>query len=133
MKKGAQRRNVSGRRLIVAWLALLALLGQALIPGAAMAHTRAGGSRTVELCTREGLKTITVEAPAPSKPKGFAGLPCIQCVMACVTAMTPTAPTLSIPVRYVAYPATFTVLAPKGTPGARAPPRPPGQGPPALV
>lgn len=136
MTAGATARRRRGRAW-PAWLAVVALLVQALIPAAALAHARAGDPVQITLCTREGLKLVTVDAGAGkaaaaspiSKPKGFAGLPCLECVMACCAAVETTAPDAAAPVRYAAPAFVLTPFALVGTPGARAPPRPPSQGP----
>jgi hypothetical protein len=114
-------------RALAALVAVFALMVQALVPAAAMAATPDASGRTV-ICTQDGTATVSFGGQ-PSKPKGFAGMPCQDCLAAAL-AVTQT-PELAIqPVIYVAArvehaPARRTI-----EPRARAPPRPPGQGPP---
>jgi hypothetical protein len=116
------------RRALAALLGMLAIMVQALIPSAAMAAQQ-GSGETLQICTAMGLQTIKVDGGS-QKPKGFAGLPCQDCLAAA------TAVVLPVPqpaVLRVAYATAFVPdvpraeLAPRA---ARAPPRPPGQGPP---
>lgn len=120
----------SARRppLAAALLAVLAVMVQALIPSAAMA-AQAGGGETIQICTAMGLQTIKVDGGA-TQQKGFAGLPCQDC-LAAATAVVMPAPQ-PVVVR-VAYATAFVIDAPRAElapRSARAPPRPPGQGPP---
>jgi len=63
--------------------------------------------------------------------KGFAGLPCHDCLAATMAAVA--APELAVvPVAYAAAEVRHEAPAPRLQPRARAPPRPPGQGPPSL-
>jgi hypothetical protein len=113
----------------IALLAMLALLVQALIPAAAMAHDAAGQS--VVICTADGAKAVDVAGDVIGKkdPKGFGGLPCAQCVAVALATTTP--PDIAVaPVLYSARIAPAPHAALTGVALARAPPRPPGQGPP---
>ncbi|WP_029908988.1 DUF2946 family protein [Caulobacter sp. UNC358MFTsu5.1] len=118
----------------IALLAMLALLVQALMPAAAMAHDAAGQS--VMICTADGAKVEQVagdvigkKAPAPDSKGGFAGLPCAQCLAVALATTTP--PDVAVaPVLYGVHVAPAPVAALTGVALARAPPRPPGQGPP---
>jgi hypothetical protein len=118
--------------LIAAALAALALFVQALIPAAAIAHdTAGGGGLTMSICTGEGLKTVTVGGEAPAG-KPFMGLHCTACAFANFAAVPE--PDLGLSARPVRYAAHRIVFQPERTfaaAQARAPPRPPGQGPPA--
>lgn len=114
----------------IALLAMLALLVQALMPAAAMAHDAAGQS--VMICTADGAKVAQVAGDVIGKkdPKGFAGLPCAQCLAVALATTTP--PDIAVaPVLYAARIAAPPHAALTGVALARAPPRPPGQGPPA--
>lgn len=126
------RRKSSGSSLAVALLAMLALLVQALIPAAAMAHDARDNGSAIVICTVDGAKLIKVggdTAPA----KGFAGFSCSQCVGASLATVTPEPAPTVVSVRYTAR-IEVAVVRILGTRGhARAPPRPPGQGPPALL
>lgn len=125
----AQSRDKSRTTWPIALLAMLALLVQALIPAAAMAHDAAGQS--VMICTADGAKVEQVSGDVIGKkdPKGFAGLPCAQCLA--VALATTTAPDVAVaPVLYGVHVAPAPVAALTGVALARAPPRPPGQGPP---
>jgi hypothetical protein len=123
------RRGQSGTTWPIALLAMLALLVQSLIPAAAMAH-EAGTGQSFVICTVDGAKTVTIDGQAPAPKKGFAGLPCYQCVAASL-AVTDTPDSLvSLPVLYAARVEIAPPMARRGMAPARAPPRPPGQGPP---
>jgi hypothetical protein len=117
----------------IALLAMLALLVQALIPAAAMAHDAAGQS--VVICTADGARSVEVANGAlgdvigKKDSKGFAGLPCAQCVAVSLATTTP--PDVAVaPVLYAARLEAAPHAALTGVALARAPPRPPGQGPP---
>ena len=113
----------------IALLAMLALLVQALIPAAAMAHDAAGQS--VMICTADGAKVEQVSGDVIGKkdPKGFAGLPCAQCVAVSLAVTTPPDVTVA-PVLYAVRITPAPRAALTGVALARAPPRPPSQGPP---
>jgi len=113
----------------IALLAMLALLAQALMPAAAMAHDAAGQS--VVICTADGAKSVQLAGDVIGKtdPKGFAGLACAQCVAVSLATTTP--PDIAVaPVLYAARIEATPRAALTGVALARAPPRPPGQGPP---
>jgi hypothetical protein len=113
----------------IALLAMLAVLVQALMPAAAMAHDAAGQS--VLICTADGAKSVEVAGDVIGKkdPKGFGGLPCAQCVAVALATTTP--PDIAVaPVLYSARIQAAPRAALTGVALARAPPRPPGQGPP---
>jgi len=115
----------------IALLAMLALLVQALMPAAAMAQDAAGQS--VVICTTDGAKSVQLAGDVvgkqdPSKG-GFAGLACAQCVAVSLATTTP--PDVAVaPVLYSARIEAAPRAALTGVALARAPPRPPGQGPP---
>lgn len=127
MQIGTHRGRSQRRTPFAVLFAVAALLIQALLPAAALAAESRGGLR-VELCTPEGAKTVVLDQDGQVQ-KGFAGLPCHDCLGATLAAATP--PTLSIvPIAYVAdriVQAATVEVVPRG---ARAPLRPPGQGPP---
>jgi len=118
------------RRALAALLAVFALMVQALIPGAAMA-ARPGPAATMVICTASGTETVTADGkPAAPHKQAFGGMPCQDCLAAAMAVVAP-APAPSVqPVAYaiarVEHAPVRSVLAPR----ARAPPRPPGQGPP---
>lgn len=125
--RGMRAISTTLQRRAVTLAAVLVFAFQALLPGAAMAASMASATQAV-ICTPQGAKTILVsEDGAPEK--GFAGLPCSDCLTA-ATAFIAAPELQALP---VAYP---TVFAPgerhsrEPAPRARAPPRPPGQGPP---
>jgi hypothetical protein len=110
--------------------AILALFAQAVLPAAAMAAESLGGAQ-VELCTEDGAKIVVIGADGQVRDKGFAGLPCHDCLAATLAVVV--TPELAVaPVAYEGVVIRHEVLAPKLQPRARAPPRPPGQGPPSL-
>jgi lysylphosphatidylglycerol synthetase-like protein (DUF2156 family) len=113
----------------IALLAMLALLVQALMPAAAMAHDAAG--QAVMICTADGAKSVQVAGDVIGKKdsKGFAGLACAQCVAVALATTTP--PDVAVaPVLYAVRLKPAPRAALTGVALARAPPRPPGQGPP---
>ncbi|MFO1013230.1 MAG: DUF2946 domain-containing protein [Caulobacteraceae bacterium] len=109
-------------------LAVLALATELLIPAAA-AQAHVTGPQIV-ICTLQGAKTVSLDHQ--DHDGGFAGLKCHQCVAASLASVTEEPPALAVRVTY-ATPASLTPRADAGPPlGARAPPRPLGQGPPDL-
>jgi hypothetical protein len=118
------------RRALAALLAVFALLVQSLIPAAAVA-AQPGGAGALVICTASGTQTITPDGKpvSPAPRKGFGGMPCQDCLASAlaVVAVPP------VTVERVAYQAARVEHAPVRSvfaPCARAPPRPPGQGPP---
>jgi len=113
-------------RALAGLLAVFALVVQAMIPSIAMARPDPSGALVI--CTASGTQIIAQHG-RPTPHKGVAGMPCQDCLaaaMACVIT-----PELAVqPVAYTAdridHAPVMTLL----TPRARAPPRPPGQGPP---
>jgi hypothetical protein len=115
------------RRALAVLMAVFALMVQALVPAAAMAAAP-GPSGMMVICTGTGVATVSDQAP-PSKPKGFAGMPCQDCLAAALAVTQ--LPALAI--QPVIYAVARIERAPAERliePRARAPPRPPGQGPP---
>ena len=128
-RKDSSARRAVGARL-AAWLGMLALLVQALLPAAAMAATsRASSGETIAICTVEGVRTVTL-GEHEKGGKSFAGLPCHDCLAASCAALPAREPQID----RVAY-ARLVVERPRELAWApklaRPPPRPPGQGPPA--
>lgn len=117
------------RRAIAALLAVFALLVQALIPTAAMAAGPDAAAAII--CTATGTQTLATDGkPAAPHKRDFGGMPCQDCLAAALAVVAPApAPTVQ-PVAYaiarIEHAPVRSVLAPR----ARAPPRPPGQGPP---
>jgi len=129
---GRQRQRSNrpeGLRPIAAAFAVFALLIQALLPSAAMAAQSAGAPMVV--CTIDGAKALHVQPASRQAPKGFAGMPCQDCLAASVVAVAPPllavepASSAFVVVEHRAGPAVRLAL-------ARAPPRPFGQGPPTF-
>ncbi|MDB5435372.1 MAG: hypothetical protein JWR47_1629 [Phenylobacterium sp.] len=120
------RHPAHDRRALAALFAVFALLVQALIPAAAMARPDSSG--TVTICTATGTETIAPHGqPAPHK--GFGGMPCQDCLAAAMAAVV--TPQLAVqPVAYAAERVEHAPVVSLLEPRARAPPRPPGQGPP---
>lgn len=124
------RKKRAARASLGVLAALVALLAQALLPAAAMA-TESLGTVRVELCTETGAKTVVIGADGKERKGGFAGLPCHDCLAATLAVVI--TPELAVaPVAYTAVVVRHVAQAPTLQPRARAPPRPPGQGPPAL-
>jgi hypothetical protein len=113
---------------VAALRAVLAVMVQALFPSAAMAAQAGARGETIMICTAMGLQTVKVDGQG--QKEGFAGLPCQDC-LAAATAVVMPAPQPAV--ARVAYATAYVLAAPRAelTPrSARAPPRPPGQGPP---
>jgi hypothetical protein len=124
-------REMGGRRRgwapTAALLAAFALLVQALAPAAAMAAQARGGDPGMTICTGAGVETISGKGGASHK--GFAGLPCQDCLS--VAQATIATPALAVtPVVHAASPIARPPAVRTTFRMARAPPRPPGQGPP---
>ena len=129
----SRRRAPSGPTLLVALLAAVAVLAQTLVPAIAMARSTTRGE-TIVICTVEGAKLVKVGGDdTPTQDKMFGGFKCGQCVAASLAAVTPDPAATIVPVRYAARieVAIVRVLGVRGH--ARAPPRPPGQGPPVSL
>ena len=112
------------RRAIIALVAVFVLLVQGLFPTFAMAAYGPGG---MPICSEAGQTAGVAGDPAVPSP---AGHQCQHCVCAAPAADPPQAATVAAVAYWIALaPVTET---PRGErPQARAPPRPPGQGPPA--
>lgn len=111
------------RRAMIALLAVFALLVQALIPSVATAATIPADG--LAICSPAGLAAAADGGSAPPP----AAHDCQHCVCPAMTGQPP----LSGSVRPVVYAPAVSPVAdtPRGVrPHARAPPRPPGQGPP---
>ncbi|RAK59838.1 DUF2946 domain-containing protein [Phenylobacterium hankyongense] len=125
---GKQHSGWSGRAPAAALLAVFALLIQALLPAAAMAAQSRSSGETIVICTQMGVQTIKVGEDGKTQ-KGFAGLPCQDCLGA-ATAALPAPEPIALPVAYVVAQVEHTTPIRARPQIARAPPRPPGQGPP---
>ncbi|WP_310542328.1 DUF2946 domain-containing protein [Phenylobacterium sp.] len=127
MEVRAHRGRSRGRTPLAVLFAVAALLIQALLPAASLAAESFGSVR-IEVCTPEGATTLVLDRDGKAQ-KGFAGLPCSDCLAATV-AVTITSALSVVPIAYsaeriVQAPTVEVVLR-----GARALPRPFGQGPP---
>jgi hypothetical protein len=121
------RHPTHDRRALAALLAVLALLVQALIPAAAIARPDASGG--IVICTATGTQTIGSDGKPTVPHKGFGGMPCQDCLAVAMAAVV--APELAVqPVAYAAERVEHAPVTSLVQPRARAPPRPPGQGPP---
>lgn len=110
------------RRAMIAIVAIFALLVQAMLPSFATAAPRQAAD--MPICTEKGLQTAPTDPGLPSTDHV-----CKHCV--CPVPAADSAPVISLPpaacaVQLVAAQPPADV----GVPPARAPPRPPGQGPP---
>lgn len=106
---------------MIALVTVFALFVQALIPAFAMAAPAAAGEMLI--CTPSGLQKGETGAPAPADHA------CKHCL--CPAPASDPPPVVSV--RRIAYAVGLDEPVPKPqrlTPPARAPPRPPGQGPP---
>lgn len=110
------------RRAMIALVAVFALLVQALIPAMASAAPVADGALTI--CTQMGLQAA---------PAGDA-LPADHACQHCLCPAAVSGPPPVVTVERVVHARAASPAAPKShwvSPPARAPPRPPGQGPPS--
>jgi hypothetical protein len=111
------------RRAMIALVAVFVLLVQALVPAFAMAAPAAAGEMLI--CTQMGLQTAPGDTGAPPA----ADHACKHCL--CPAPASDPPPVMSV--RRIAYAVAEAPIAPRSQrliPPARAPPRPPGQGPP---
>lgn len=111
------------RRAMIALVAVFALLVQALIPSLVMAAPGAPGDLLI--CTQMGLQTAPGDGGAPA--------PANHACKHCLCPAPATDPPQAVTIQHVAYVVAIapTALAShRRVPPARAPPRPPGQGPP---
>jgi hypothetical protein len=113
------------RRAMIALVAIFALLAQALIPSIASAAPVGPGQQVI--CTGHGLQAIPTGDPGPTK--GSPARPCEHCVCPPLAAAPPTSAFAVAELSYSRETAPEAVLRDLPPP-ARAPPRPPGQGPP---
>lgn len=121
------------RALLAALAAMLAVFVQVLTPAAAMAHDLRESGSAMVICTADGSKVVIIAedgsvrtAPA----KGFMGLKCSDCVGPTLAVTLGVSAPAIAPVQYAEFVETPVqrVLGVRGH--ARAPPRPPSQGPP---
>jgi hypothetical protein len=126
--RGASPLRTRTARRLAAWLGVVALFVQALLPAAALASDAAGRGPQIVVCSVDGVHTITLGGGGETR-KRFAGLPCHDCLAAAAAAL-PAPEAAMLPVRYAAA-RVEVAAARRPTPQlARPPPRPPGQGPP---
>lgn len=130
MPDGRDRtRQSAGRARLALWLGVLALLVQALLPAAALAaQSRSPGGEQMAICTSVGVRTVAVD-PSEDAKTPFAGLPCQDCLAAAVAALPAPDPAAE-PVAYARARIDHGPERSWAPQLARAPPRPPGQGPP---
>jgi hypothetical protein len=114
------------RRAMVALVAVFVLLVQMLTPTLAVAQPAPGLGEQV-ICTGHGLQTIQTGDAAPTK--GSPAAACDHCVCPPVAA-TPAAVIAPVAFRAFSRHAPPEAISADLPPPARAPPRPPGQGPP---
>lgn len=124
------------RALLAALAAMVAVFVQALTPAAAMAYDLRESGSAIVICTAEGSKVVILNddgSVSTAPAKGFMGLKCSNCVgPTLAVALDAPLPTF-VPVRYSEFVETPVqrVIGVRGH--ARAPPRPPGQGPPYFL
>lgn len=112
------------RRAMIALVAVFALFFQALVPQLAAASAGLGAA---PICAPMTSGTGAGGGSAPASP--LPGHPCQHCVCPAVMASPP--PILTVlAIAYVVERIPFTPAIRTIKPFARAPPRPPGQGPP---
>lgn len=126
-------------RFPVVVAALIALLSQIMTPGSAMA-AEAAMSRGAMACDMPSMAGMSgdmagmhheqAEAPvAHHGGKGFAGLPCQDCLVP-ATAALPASMAAPVPISYATAYIRHVAFVRFRIPPARGPPRPFGQGPP---
>jgi hypothetical protein len=117
------------RTPVAVLVALFAVIIQLMAPSSMMAAEAVRPAETMVVCTSMGIETMSVPMQHESG-KGFAGLPCQDCLGPAVAAL----PASLAPPVAIAYSVTRierSPLARYAVQPARAPPRPPGQGPPS--
>ncbi|RAK57735.1 DUF2946 family protein [Phenylobacterium deserti] len=119
-----------GHTPVAVLLTFLALMIQALLPGAAAA-SQGAGSETMVICGAMGVQTVEVPADPGQGKKSFAGLPCADCLAPSLAALPAPEPAVTTVV-YAAQRVEHDTAPELWPQLARAPPRPPGQGPPTL-
>lgn len=124
------------RALLAAIAAMLAVCVQVLAPSAAMAHDLRESGSTIVICSADGPKVVLIgeDGSVSTAPaKGFMGLKCSHCVGPTLAATLDEPAAAVAPVQYVEFVETPVerVLGVRGH--ARAPPRPPSQGPPHFL
>ena len=124
------------RALLAAFAAMLAMLAQALTPAAAMAHDLRESGSAIVICSAEGSRVVILDADGSVRTapaKGFMSLKCANCVgpTLAVALSAPVSAFATIRYAQVVETVVVRVLGVRGH--ARAPPRPPGQGPPASL
>jgi hypothetical protein len=110
---------------MLAWVATLLLVAQPALAQSMMGPVK-GETITVELCTSHGTTVKAVELPGPAKAADCEK--CVHCLAAPMAAGTTQPAARAVSFHYSAVrfaDGRFEVPA-----TARAPPRPPGQGPP---
>lgn len=113
----------------MAVIAAFAMLIQAV---GGMSPAMASPGQTIEICTAHGTKTVALDqAGHPSAPQQAPCPHCDQCMSPAATAAD-ASPTLAQPIRYAVRADVLQTQAMR-LPPARAPPRPPSQGPPRLL
>jgi hypothetical protein len=117
-------------RAVAALVGVFALLIQALVPAAAMAADTDPRTGLI-ICVASGAQAFPSPGPPASGRKGFGGMPCQDCLAAALAATI--TPDLTIQrAAYVTARVEHVAAAISLAPRARAPPRPPGQGPPTV-
>lgn len=116
---------------VAALLCVFALLVQAFMPAAAMAAQAASADETMIVCTQMGVQVVKLGGAEAPQKGGFAGLPCANCLAATAAVVLSTPERIDAPVAYETARVEHAETAELTLRGARAPPRPPGQGPPA--
>jgi hypothetical protein len=121
------------RALLAALAAMLAVFVQVLTPAAAMAHDLRESGSAMVICTADGSKVVIIAEDGSVRTvpaKGFMGLKCSDCVGPTLAVTLGVSAPAIAPVQYAEFVETPVqrVLGVRGH--ARAPPRPPSQGPP---
>lgn len=117
------------RRAICGLFAVFALMLQALMPTMAMAaQPQLAGADII--CIGGRIHTVAPDGRPEAPAKTMGGMPCQDCLAAAMAVVAPApAPTVqrvAYAIARIEHAPVRSVLAPR----ARAPPRPPGQGPP---
>lgn len=118
-----------GAWAILAWVSALLLVAQPALAQSMMGPVK-GDTVTVEICTSHGSEVQTVELPgAPAKAADCEK--CVHCLAAPMTVETAQPAARAVSFHYAAV--RFAIARLETPTQARAPPRPPGQGPPAQI
>jgi hypothetical protein len=122
------RHAAHDRRALAALVTAFALMVQALFPATVMAKPDPSGGVTI--CTATGTQVVDASGQPAAPNRGHDGALCQHCLAAAMSCAV--TPELAVqPVTCIAARVEHAPVIASLQPRARAPPRPPGQGPPS--